>query len=780
MPHGELAPASAINLARAASFRLGDLDVRPATRQVIRGGVSETLEPRVMQVLVALVEARGDVVSRDDLIARCWGGTIVGDNAIQRVISVLRELAAGLGQGGFAIETITKVGYRLIPSTKAKDSAPAVIRAEEAWPGAQEEERWGAIGLITFWRFGARRRGLSVAAPRASSQRARLGIALAAIVMLVALGSVLWLAPARNRPAEPVSLAVLPFRNLSAGDDYFAEGVAEEILTQLARQPGLRVAGRTSSWMFRDNANPQDIGRRLNVAYVLEGSVRRDGRQVRVDVALVGTGDGMRRWSESYQGGLDEILAIQARIGSSVAGSLSRHMVPAITPQRPRTTRGDVYNLYLTARGLLRTREPASIEAASELLRRAVRLDSNYAPAWALLAESTAARTLTIGTSLQSMRSLQAQARGYAARANQLAPELPEAHAAAAGLASTAAESVRHLEEAVRLAPHDAELWFALSQARGASLDFEGELDALRHTAEIDPFWVRASGYPLAAWLLGARDEALAFERRLIRHHPEPLGRLAAQVRVAAYRLDWSEAYRLSTEADRLRPLQVRAREFFPEPIFLRLRLGLLEEAAPLMSFPIVLDMVRGQAPSLADLRRQVGSPADFWSGNPVREPALLRLNQQGRGADILALYDSVYPSPEAMAESGSPLMFLADSSQVVVALRDSGRRAEADRLLALADRVLGRALARGRVPFDTLEMAARIRTLQGRREEALRLLERAVGMGWQWHWVALAPRLADNPVYRTIRDEPRLRRLDDVIQRDIARERREVRPRRV
>jgi TolB-like protein/DNA-binding winged helix-turn-helix (wHTH) protein len=775
LPHGELIAPAAINLARKASFQLGHVEVRPATRQVIKDGLGTTIEPRVMQVLVALAEAEGEVVSRDQLIESCWGGTIVGDNAIHRVVSRVRELAASVGEGSFTVETITKVGYRLVADRKGALAHTTPLRADaSAWP-ERSEEHWGVFGLVTFWRFRSRLRG--GVETRTGTRQVRARTALALFVVAILLGSAIWFAATRWRPAEPepVSLAVLPFRNLSAGEAYFAEGVAEEILTQLARQPGFRVAGRTSSWMFREDSDPRQIGERLDVAYLLEGSVRRAGERVRVDVALVDTRDGMRRWSHSFEGGLDDVLSIQGRIGSSVANSLSRRIVQPL-PLQHATRRGDVYNLYLTARGLLRSGEPAKVETAAELLRRAVRLDPQYAAAWALLADATAERAFILATSPERMGQLQEEAGRYAERAIRLAPNLAEGHSAAARQAADAPTAIRHLEAAVRLDPNNAELWHALGSIRGVMLDFEGELEALRRAAEIDPFWVRSASYAVTAWLVGAREEALRFERRMIHHHPEPLGRLNARIRVAAYRLDWSEAYRLVLEADRLRPLQVRAREAFPEPIFLRLRLGLYAEAAPIMSFPVVTELARGEAPPLAEILRQVGSPAGFWQTSPVRNAALLRLNQHGRGSDILTLYDAVYRSPAEMAAVGVPLRFISDAGQVIVALRDAGRVAEADRLLSLVDRELGRALAQRRVSFDTIQIAARIRALQGRREEALQLLERAVRMGWQWHFVAISPRLTDDPVFRSIRNEPRLRRLDAVIQNAIARERQEVR----
>ncbi len=115
LPSDEAASESgAINLARLVPFRLGVLEVAPATRQIRRGARSETVEPRVMQVLVALRQAGGAVVTREDLILRCWDGRVVGDNAIHRTISRLRELAATIGENSFQIETVSKVGYRLL------------------------------------------------------------------------------------------------------------------------------------------------------------------------------------------------------------------------------------------------------------------------------------------------------------------------------------------------------------------------------------------------------------------------------------------------------------------------------------------------------------------------------------------------------------------------------------------------------------------------------------------------------------------------------------------
>ena len=138
-----------IALAREASFRLGVLDVRPATLEVAAGDRRETLEPRVMQVLVALARQAGDVVSRDDLIASCWGGLVVGEDAIQRCISRLRRLASALG-GGFELETVPRVGYRLVADARAPNVPDAPQAGDVLLAVLPFDNLSGDDGLVYF------------------------------------------------------------------------------------------------------------------------------------------------------------------------------------------------------------------------------------------------------------------------------------------------------------------------------------------------------------------------------------------------------------------------------------------------------------------------------------------------------------------------------------------------------------------------------------------------------------------------------------------------------
>src|SRR5687767_9339556 len=265
---GPAGGASRIDLAETADFDLGGLRVSPARREVQMNGERRELEPRVAQVLVALASARPAVVSRDRLIEQCWDGRIVGDDSINRCIVALRHLAKEFSPEPFAIETVPRVGYCLVERPQSA-----------GWSGWRKRRLAAVAALLALFLVGA---GVYLGG---------FGIGRAA--------------------AEPASIAVLPFRNLSAGDPYFAEGIGEEIIGQLAREPHFRVAGSISSSQFKPDADVREVARRLDVDYVVEGSVRRQSDRVRVDAGLVRASDGVRFWSDTYDGKLDDIFAFQ-------------------------------------------------------------------------------------------------------------------------------------------------------------------------------------------------------------------------------------------------------------------------------------------------------------------------------------------------------------------------------------------------------------------------------------------------------------------------------------
>jgi TolB-like protein/Tfp pilus assembly protein PilF len=194
-------------------------------------------------------------------------------------------------------------------------------------------------------------------------------------------------APARTRD-QGRSIAVLPFVNMSADEaqEYFADGITEEIINALVRIPGLEVAARTSVFAFKGSARDvRQVGRELGVGHILEGSVRSDGRALRITAQLIQVEDGFHEWSETYDREPSNIFAIQEDIARAIADVLSAQFA-ADTPTAAATENFEAYNDYLRGRAILRQRRDNDVEAAIPLFESVTRRDPDFAPAWASLA----------------------------------------------------------------------------------------------------------------------------------------------------------------------------------------------------------------------------------------------------------------------------------------------------------------------------------------------------------------------------------------------------------
>lgn len=612
---------------------------------------------------------------------------------------------------------------------------------------------------------------------------------LAAILLAVAL-FLLVPNPLRDAKAEPASLAVLPFHNLAAGEDYFAEGVAEEILAQLSREPELKVAGRTSSWMFKDSvAGAREVGRKLDVAYILEGSVRTAGDRVRVNVALVKTSDGIRLWSESFGGSLDDIFAIQNNIGGSVAASLKRKLVHAGTPPGPLRTSGQVYSLYLNARGLIRERTPEAMEEAQGKLRRALELDPNFAPAWSSLAQAGE-------HSFSPTRETHLAAIAHARKALALAPDFAEAHGVL-GVTHGFNHPVGrwHIRRAAALDPNNPEFQYWLGHVYAYEANFAAMLDAFRRAFAIDPLWVRVHEYLIpAAWNAGYRSEALAYVRRIERDGSRYQGHMARAF-LASARGDFSEeakefaAARSATDDAGKKTIAewslagVSARLSVVEPSTgTWLGLGSSNEL-PTFATPSYVANRQWKLPSPEQLdARNRNIPHYYGDEEYVAIAAKLLINA-GRADEVVALYDSDEGIMRISRRRlpGLPARPFYDGPVVAAALRAAGREAEADRILAHLDRSIAMAWHRndGRLPYTFLAEAAQTWAMRGKHDAALSALERAMRGGWAYvagYGDSSLPDIGDEPAFRSLRGNPRFERVRARLNAHLARERRELR----
>jgi len=305
------------------------------------------------------------------------------------------------------------------------------------------------ITVVLAWAFDLKATGIERAAPAGPGdggapppRGARLALLLVGIGMLFAAPALLYylvFSPAAGRTAPGVraaaagplvpSVAVLPFVDMSPQKDqeYFSDGLAEEILNLLAHVDGLRVTGRTSSFSFRgQNEDLRAIGQKLNVGAVLEGSVRKEGNRIRVTAQVVKVADGFHMWSETYDRELSGVFAVQDDIARAVVEALKVRLLPGGGPKgEVRPANPEAYTQFLLGRQLWNRLSKDSVRRSAEAFQRSVELDPTYAPAWAALAMAAQ----DAGHDAPgSMEQAQRRARAAAERAIQLDPQLAEGY----------------------------------------------------------------------------------------------------------------------------------------------------------------------------------------------------------------------------------------------------------------------------------------------------------------------------------------------------------------
>ena len=358
-----------------------------------------------------------------------------------------------------------------------------------------------AIALAWFLEIGAHGVEVDTAAagmPRPTARGLRhyadaivIGVLLVAVAVLLVRQSDL----GKPKPPENPAIAVLPFENLSGdpSQDYFSDGLAEEMLDRLGRVPGLKVIARSSSFSFKGkDVDARIVAERLGVTTVLEGSVRRDGRRLKLTARLIDGATGQQAWSGSFDREVTDIFAVQAELAGAIVGAIipaarGDTMAEAAAP----TSDINAYDLYLLARTQLAMRTPTSIRKSVDLMEQAVRLDPNFARAQAHLAASLLFFRLLYdqATPEQSAASLRA-AEAAIHRALALDPNLSEAHGAYANLLRDTKRpgAEEEYKRALALNPNNAATWHDYAVFLG--IDAQRPLESQRATAralQLDP-----------------------------------------------------------------------------------------------------------------------------------------------------------------------------------------------------------------------------------------------------------------------------------------------------
>jgi len=329
-----------------------------------------------------------------------------------------------------------------------------------------------------------------------------------------------------NEP--PKTLAVLPFVNMSAGKDneYFSDGITEEILNALARTPGLRVAARTSAFSFKGkNESMQRIGEALKVAVLLEGSVRREGNQLRITAQLINVADGFHLWSETFDRKADDVFAIQTEVAQKVQELLSVKLLAGGSPNATLagTDNLEAYDLYLRGRHHWNLRTGPDVQRAVGLFQQATEKDPKFAAAYAGLAASHVLLPEYAGV---PVREAIPKARAAARRALELDGRLAEAHAVLALCAKSDWDLVgaeQEFQEALRLNPNHATSHHWYSRFLGPGLGKHDQaLVESRKAQALDPLSPIIQGnIGTSLYEAGRHDEALVEVDKALKLSPD-------------------------------------------------------------------------------------------------------------------------------------------------------------------------------------------------------------------------------------------------------------------
>jgi len=462
-------------------------------------GAEVRLRPKSFEVLTYLAANANRVVTKEEIFGAIWGRTVVTDDSLtQCVIEIRRAIGDDAHE---LIRTVPRRGFVLVLPGHADAVREGAEPGDRAPPGSSRRRRWpflaGALAVAAFATWWT------------------------------------WLRPTPGAPvaaaAPPPSIAVLPFVDLSSRQDqrYFAEGLSEEILNQLAQEPGLQVIARTSSFSFRgQHADIAEIARKLDVTYVLEGSVRKAGDRARITAQLVDGSNSRHLWSHIYDRDLHDLLAVQSDIAAMVTRALNVRLArgPAATASRavePAALEQYMFGLYLMNR-----QSPGDLALAQGHVEHAVEIDPEYAHAWALLAGILIAR-------------------------------IWNDHADPAARLDETRKAIAH---ALALAPDDAEVQLRAAEYYSVAGDPVRSLEHWKAAVALQPDNVHVLGESAAdAALHGKTASAVAFQRRAVQR--DPLGYVNRMNLVIFLEMDgqYEAAWRELAHAREIKPRSATA-----------------------------------------------------------------------------------------------------------------------------------------------------------------------------------------------------------------------------
>jgi TolB-like protein/DNA-binding winged helix-turn-helix (wHTH) protein/Tfp pilus assembly protein PilF len=468
------------------------------------------LQEQPFRVLAALLEASGEVVTREELRSRLWpADTFVDfDHRLAASISKLRDALKDSAENPRFVETIGRRGYRFMIPVEPVALPVGTQQTQVVPESVVSQTQLGKFRSLIAW----------------------IGAGLAVFLLFAFFILRRWSQPDVTASGVPriSSIAVLPLENLSNDpeQEYFVEGMTDEIITDLAKLPGVRVISRTSAIQYKGTHKtlPQ-IARELNVDGILEGTVLRVGERVRIRTQLIYAPADRHVWAQAYERDLKDVLTMQANLAQDIASEIQLNLTSqqqaSLVAARP--VDPEAHELYLKGRFFWNKRDQSDFAKAADYFQQAITKDPNYAQAYAGLADTYA---LSGGFNMVPVSEAMPKAKAAAERALQLDPNLAEAHASLGLIAPFLnwnwTEAKEHYEHAIELDPNyaTAHHWYA----EGYLIPVGRVDDALlqiRKAQELDPLSaVIATDMGKELYFARRYDEAIVELRRALEVDP--------------------------------------------------------------------------------------------------------------------------------------------------------------------------------------------------------------------------------------------------------------------
>jgi len=453
-------------------FEFGPYLLVPGERELWNGDERLELPPRVFDTLLALVERAGRLVAKDELMRLVWPNTVVEENNLSQTVHLLRKaLRDGENETRY-VETVPRRGYRFVFPVRAVETNGRTRRRSSVEPSETQPP----------------------ATPPAPQERqAWITVLPIALALLTGLSLLFWWyhVKAGGRIVIPRSIAVLPLANLSNDpqQEYFADGMTDELITDLAQLHEIKVVSKTSIMQYKGTKKPlREIGRELGVDVVVEGSVLRSGGQVRIMAQLIDTRTDRHLWAQAYEGDLKNVLQLQARVAEAITDEV-RLSLSAQERNRLHAVRSfdpEAYDLYLRGRYAFRDRNQAAFETAIAYFKQAAAKDPNFPLPYAGLADCYSLIAL-FGEGYAAVPEAEANAR----KALALDDSVAEAHtslAAADILNWKWNEADQEFHRALELNPNDAQThqWYG-NLLLGPTGRHREAIAELQRALELDP-----------------------------------------------------------------------------------------------------------------------------------------------------------------------------------------------------------------------------------------------------------------------------------------------------